>query len=473
MKTITAVLGAFLACLLSVTASAASKPNILFCIADDWSWPHAGALGDKVVRTPNLDRIAARGMIVRNAFCAAPSCTPSRAAILTGRYPHQLEQGGNLWSFLPAKYQVVPDLLEKSGYAVGFTRKGWGPGNFQAGGRERNPAGPSFRNFDQFLENVPDGKPFWFWFGSQDPHRPYEKGAGERAGLDPGKVNVPAPWPDTGEIRRDILDYYYEVERFDRDIGTLIAALEKKGLLENTLIIVTADNGMPFPRAKANVYDLGAHVPLLVSWPGNVRAGSHSEDFVNLADLAPTFLEAAGLKAPAEMSARSLLPLLKGESSGGRGQVFIERERHANVRKGDLSYPMRAIRTREFLYIRNLRPDRWPAGDPQVHKAVGPYGDCDNSPSKTFILREPDSRSFQLAFGKRPAEELYHLASDPGQTNNVAELPRYQQAKADLARRLETWMRETGDPRLDPAKDPWSEYVYFGGPAPMPESSNR
>ena len=130
------------------------RPIILFCIADDWSFPHAGALGDKVVRTPNIDRLAREGMIFTNAFCAAPSCTPSRAAMLTGRYPHELEQGGNLWSFLPAKYKVVPDILEQAGYAVGHTRKGWGPGNFQAGGRERNPAGPNFRNFETFLGGV-------------------------------------------------------------------------------------------------------------------------------------------------------------------------------------------------------------------------------------------------------------------------------------------------------------------------------
>src|SRR5688572_23966206 len=236
-----------------------SRPNILFCIADDWSFPHAGALGDKVVRTPNIDRLAREGVVFTNAFCAAPSCTPSRAAILTGRYPHELEQGGNLWSFLPAKFKVVPDVLEESGYGVGHTRKGWGPGNFPAGGRERNPAGPNFRSLGEFLEKSGE-KPFWFWFGSQDPHRPYVRGSGAKAMLEAGKVEVPKVWPDTAEIRNDILDYYLEVERFDREIGELIVELEKAGKLKNTIVIVTADNGMPFPRAKANLYDLGSRV---------------------------------------------------------------------------------------------------------------------------------------------------------------------------------------------------------------------
>ena len=466
------VLGALVLLLQSPAAETqAPRPNILFCIADDWSFPHAGAFGDKVVRTPNIDRLAREGMIFTNAFCAAPSCTPSRAAMLTGRYPHELEQGGNLWSFLPAKFKIVPDILEDSGYAIGHTRKGWGPGNFQAGGRGRNPAGPNFRDFDGFLNGVGE-KAFWFWFGSQDPHRPYVKGTGVKAGLDREKVEVPKFWPDSPEIRSDICDYYFEVERFDRDIGTLIAELEKRNLLKNTIIIITADNGMPFPRAKANLYDLGARVPLIVWGPG-VKQGA-SDAFVNLADLGPTFLELAGVKAEPTMTGRTIVPLLRGESQEKREMVFLERERHANVRKGDLSYPSRAVRVNEFLYIRNLRPERWPAGDPEKHHSVGEYGDCDNSPTKSFIIEHRTApnivRHFSLAFEKRPAEELYDLKKDPGQLNNVANEAQYAEAKAALRRALDEWMNRTNDPRVDPSNDVWSTYAYFGGPAPMPES---
>lgn len=160
----------------------AARPNILFCFADDWSWPHAGAYGDKVVKTPAFDRVAREGFLFTRAFSAAPSCTASRAAILTGQSPHRLEEGGTLHGYLPKKFPVYPDLLEQAGYAVGFTGKGWGPGNFKAGGRERNPAGPPSKSFDEFLKTVPAGKPFCFWFGSLDPHRPYEKGSGLAAG---------------------------------------------------------------------------------------------------------------------------------------------------------------------------------------------------------------------------------------------------------------------------------------------------
>jgi arylsulfatase A-like enzyme len=457
-----------------VSSAAAERKNILFCIADDWSWPHAGALGDKVVRTPNIDRLAREAMVFTNAFCAAPSCTPSRAAILSGKYPHELEQGGNLWSFLPAKFKVVPDLLEEAGYAVGHTRKGWGPGNFRAGGRERNPAGPNFRGLPEFLAKA-EGKPFWFWFGSQDPHRPYVKGAGEKAGLDPKKVEVPKAWPDPAQVRSDICDYYFEVERFDREIGELIAELERRGLLKETVVIITADNGMPFPRAKANLYDLGARVPLIV-WGAGGKQGT-SDAFVNLADLGPTFLELAGVKAESAMSGRSIVGLLEGKSQPQRDVVFLERERHANVRKGDLSYPSRAVRTKDFLYIRNLRPERWPAGDPEMHKAVGPYGDCDNSPTKSFIIenrgKKEGAKYFELAFGKRPAEELYDLKSDPEQLKNVADTKDFAEAKEKLRRALGEWMKRTNDPRVDEKKDAWSTYEYFGGPAPMPVSEGR
>ena len=209
-----------------MTARCVAAPNILFCLADDWGWPPAGFDQPTIVRTPNFDRVAAQGTYFPHAFSAAPSCTPSRAAILTGQAPHRLAEGGNLHGFLPARFPVYPDLLEQAGYVVGLKGKGWGPGNFKAGGRTRNPAGPTFTGFTEFLKTVPGDKPFCFWFGSQDPHRPYDKGAGVAAGMNPAAVRVPPYLPDTPEIRSDILDYYTEVQRFDRDVGEVLAALE-------------------------------------------------------------------------------------------------------------------------------------------------------------------------------------------------------------------------------------------------------
>ncbi len=447
------------------------RPNILYCLGDDYAWPHAGAYGDKVIRTPTFDRVAREGALFNHAFCAAPSCTPSRAAMLTGQAPHRLEEGGNLHGFLPAKFKVYPDLLEESGYHVGFTRKGWGPGNVEAGGRKRNPAGAVFPNFAAFLKSVPKGNPFCFWFGTNDPHRPYDPGTGLKSGLKLEDVKVPPMWPDVAEVRSDILDYYYEVERFDREVGEMLGMLENEGTLDNTIVVITGDNGWPFPRAKANLYDAGTRQPLAVRWPARVKSGVVLDDFINLTDVAPTFLEAAELKPLPEMTGRSFLGLLTGrEKPGQRTRTFLERERHANVRKGDLGYPARAIRTAESLYIRNFRPDRWPAGDPEKYFAVGPYGDCDGSPTKDFILahrgEEPSARFYEMCFAKRPAVELYNLARDPYQMTNVAGKTEYAGIEKALRAELEQWMKRTADPRATSSDDDrWDRYPYFGAPA--------
>lgn len=445
------------------------QPNILLAIADDWSWPHAGAYGDPTVKTPVFDRLAREGVLFTRAFAAAPSCTPSRAALLTGRYPHQLEEGGTLHGFLPEKFPVYTDLLERAGYYAGYTRKGWGPGRFEPGGRTRNPAGAAFSDFDAFLRGRRAGQPFVFWFGSQDPHRPYEEGSGAASGIDLASIRVPAFLPDTPEVRRDLADYYFEVQRFDRELGQIIDRLRALGELDNTLVVVTADNGMPFPRAKANVYDAGARVPFAMRWPGRAKAGLVTDAFINLSDVAPTFLEAAGLTPPGSMSARSLLPVAAGSTVSGRDHVFIERERHAHVRRGNLSYPVRAVRTGDWLYIRNLRPDRWPAGDPELVFSVGPYGDIDGGPSKTQMLeRRTDpaiARLFALAAAKRPAEELYDLRADPDQLRNVADQPQHAAAKAQLRRVLDEWMRTTDDPRATTDDDRWDRYPYYGQPS--------
>ncbi len=450
-------------------APAADRPNILFALADDWSWPHAGVYGDKVVHTPTFDRVAREGVLFTNTFCVAPTCTPSRASMLTGQTIHRLAEGGNLWGILPARFTCYPDLLEAAGYQVGYTRKGWDPGSLEGSGRTRNPAGPRYPNFAQFLKSVPAGKPFCFWFGSHDPHRPYVRGSGLHSGMRLEDVVVPPYLPDTPEVRGDLLDYYFAVQRFDRDVGDLLQMLKERGLEENTLVVMTGDNGLPFPRAKANLYDAGCHLPLAVRWPAKVKGGRVVDDLVSFTDFAPTYLEAAGLPIPADMTGRSFLGLLTGDKAGGRDKVFLARERHANVRRGDASYPARAVRTKDFLYVRNLRPDRWPAGDPETWQAVGPFGDIDPGPSKSVLMTRRDDpairRFFELACAKRPAEELYDLRRDPWELVNVAGRPEYAADQDRLRAELDRWRRDTGDPRLTHDDDRWDHYRYFGQPA--------
>lgn len=456
------------------TMSKPSKPNILLCLADDWGYGHAGIYGDKVIKTPTFDRLANQGVLFTHAFCATPSCTPSRGAILTGQTPHRLEEGGNLWSSLPARFAVYPDLLEQAGYVVGYTRKGWAPGNDEAGGRKRNPAGPLFDKFSEFMETVPKDRSFCFWFGSGDPHRAYVKGSGAASGMKIEDVVVPSYLPDTPEVRSDILDYYFEVQRFDTHVGELLRLLEKTGRIENTIIVMTGDNGIPFPRAKANLYGAGTRQSLMIYWPAGIKGGRTVDDFVSFTDFAPTFLRVAGLKVPPDMTGRSLLPLLTGKSDSGRDKVFLERERHAGVRAGNVGYPCRAIRTRKFLYIRNLRPNRWPAGDPSVEGAMGKYGDIDASPTKDLLLShqqdEPIAKFFKLACAKRPAEELYDLAVDPYELINVADKPDYAGAKQRLRADLDRWMIDTADPRATSDDDRWDKYPYYGKYSPFSKS---
>jgi len=467
------------------------RPNILFCLADDWSWPHAGIAGDKVVRTPTFDRVAREGVLFENAFVSSPSCTPSRGAMLTGQWHWRLEEGGDLWGTLPAKFPVYPDLLEEAGYHVGFTRKGWGPGRNEPGGRTRNPAGPQYKNFQEFMKARPEGRPFCFWFGSTDPHRGYKWQSGVNSGMKLEDVEVPPCFPDSQEVRTDICDYYWEVQRFDTEVGELLKMLEDNGQLDNTLLVISGDNGLPFPRCKSNLYDTGTNVPLAVRWPEAVKGGRVVEDFISLADLAPTFLEAAGLKPTAGMTARSFLDILRSGKSGRvdarRDHVLTGKERHVPAQEdGKGGYPMRAIRTHDFLYIHNFKPDRWPSGYPagyaeqveiDVSKPRGTkfgYAEADASPTKSYMLKHRDDpkvrRLFELAFAKRPAEELYDLRKDPRQLNNVAGEPQYAKVRKELADALMAELKATKDPRVLGKGDAFDEYPYYGGGIPTQTS---
>lgn len=446
------------------------RPNILLCLSDDQSYPHASAYGEPVIETPVFDRVAREGVLFTRAYCAAPSCTPSRSAILTGQDIWRLGQGGQLFGTLPARHPVYTELLARSGYHVGYMDKGWAPGNVKAGGRATDPTGPRFKSFQEFFDQAPRGKPWCFWFGSRDPHRGYKKASGARSGMDPDKVKVPAVLPDTPEVRGDICDYFFEIQRFDQRIGEMLKRIEKAGQLDNTLVVVTSDNGMPFPRAKANLYDLGTRMPLAIRWPKQAPPKRTVHDFVNLTDLAPTFLESAGLTPPKEMTGRSLLGLLKSPKSGvvepGRDFVCTGRERHAWCRIEGKGYPARMIRTRDFLYIRNYEPDRWPAGNYRIRTNEGHYGDVDASPTKTYMLEHrttaEDKKLFNLAFGKRPAEELYDCIKDPHQLHNVAADPEYKATLRKLSQRLTAHLAATGDPRATAGDAPWDDWPYYG-----------
>ncbi len=468
--------------------AAKPRPNILFCIADDWG-RHAGAYGDPVVKTPTFDRLAREGVLFNHAYVSSPSCTPSRGAILTGQYHWRLEAGANLWCIFPDKFASYPELLAKHGYEVGTHGKAWGPGRTETANRPI--AGERYKSFDEFLsqreratpankaneENGAGKQPFCFWLGSSDPHRDYVLDSGAKSGMALDKIKLPACFPDNATTRGDVADYFFEVQRFDKLVGEAVAALEKAGELENTIIVVTSDHGMPFPRGKGNLYDTGVRVPLAIRWgQGIPKPGRTVDDFVSLCDLAPTFLELAAVPAPRDMTGRSLAIVLTsglaGQVDAGRLQVYFGKERHVPCQETpDLGgYPCRGLRTHDYLYIRNFSPERWPNGTPDWRNATirGIWlGDCDNGPTKTYLVEhrersDEDRRLYELSFGKRPAEELYDLQRDPEQLVNVAADAGYAEVQKRMAEQLTSELKATGDLRILGRGEEYERNPYLG-----------
>ncbi|MDX2037125.1 MAG: sulfatase [Isosphaeraceae bacterium] len=453
----------------------AKRPNILFAIADDWGL-HAGAYGTRWVKTPAFDRVAREGVLFRNAYTPMAKCAPSRAILLTGRNLWQLEAAGNHMSFFPAKFKSWPEVVAAHGIAMGMTGKGWGPGIANdAEGRPRSLTGRPYQrrraqpptsaigpndyaaNFRDFLDSAPEGKPWCFWYGSTEPHRGYEHRSGAtKAGKALADIDrVPGYWPDVETVRHDMLDYALEVEHADDHLGRMIAELEKRGILDETLIIVTSDHGMPFPRVKGYAYHDSNHVPLAIRWPGGIaKSGRTIDDFVSFVDIAPTILEVLGIPVAESgmqpITGASLRPLLESTASGRidpkRDHVLIGKERTDVGRPGDVGYPIRGIVTESHLYLRNHEPSRWPAGNPETG-----YLDTDGSPTKTVILergRRDRSDSFwKLGFGLRPGEELYDLRIDRDCVTNLAADRDHERTKSELRGRLEAELRTQGDPR--------------------------
>jgi len=461
------------------------RPNILLALADDQSWLHTGISGDKVVKTPAFDRIAREGVLFTNAFTACPSCTPSRTAILSGQDIWRTREAGLLMGAMPKDLPLFTHILDDKGFFVGYTGKGWAPGNWSCLGLGKNPLVREYNkelekdvaygidtrnyaaNFKDFLKDRPKDSPFFFWFGSTEPHREYQYGVGEKeANLKAADVEIPPFWPDNEIIRKDILDYYYEIMWYDSHLASMIDELERAGELENTIIIVTSDNGMPFPRAKVNLYDWGTHMPLAIRWGKNIKGGRQVDDMVSLTDLAPTILDAGGIAVPPEMTGQSLIPILKSGKNGivdtSRDRVFTGLERHTWCRPDGATYPSRAIRTRNYLYIRNFESDRWPTGGPEfISSNKTTHGDVDASPTKTFIVDNRDKlpEFYRLNFGKRTEEELYDIRKDHGQINNLINDPTCSEIRKDLRRKLTEYLEKTGDPRIE-GKDPWKDYIY-------------
>lgn len=530
-------------CLSAITCAAEpARPNILFCFADDWgrfasAYAEANGAGtpNDLVHTPHIDAVAKAGVLFRNAHVTAPSCTPCRSSLLSGQYFWRTGRGailqGAQWDeSIPA----FPLLLKDHGYHIGKMYKVWSPGSpadapygrqmhayQKAGGRFNQfsqnvtklvAAGKSLdaakaelyaevrSNFQDFLKAQPEGAPFCFWFGPTNVHRKWVQGSGKGLwNLDPEslKGKLPAFLPDVPEIREDLADYLGEAMAFDAAVGVLIEELKRSGQFDNTLIVISGDHGAPgFPFGKCNLYEFGTGVALAIQGP-HIPGGRVVDDFVNLADLAPTFLEIGGVTPPDVMTGRSLLPTLKSDQDGlvdpSRTWVVTGRERHVSMaRDGYLPYPQRSLRTCDYHYIVNFEPDRWPLGNPYnlddgpeptadelANETYWTHMDDDAGPTKAWmVLHRHDPRwkpYYDRAFGKRPREELFVNSDDPHQRQNVADDPKYAEVKAALHKQLMEVLETTNDPRLiDEGR--YFETPPLAGPVdgvrPLPRKSN-
>jgi len=450
-------------------ASAAERPNILFCIADDASFEHFGINGCSWVNTPNIDKVAEQGINFTAVYTPNPKCAPSRSVIITGRNPWQLEAAANHWPIFPLKFKSYPEALGEAGYEVAFTGKGWGPGSTQGRNltgkkyskiRIKNPPASGIsnveytRNFEKFLTERDASKPFAFWFGCHEPHRKYEYKSGARLGKKVGDIDkVPRYWPDTKEVRHDMLDYAVEVEYFDRHVGSHLELLEREGLLDNTLVIVTSDNGMPFPRVKGHPYHHSAHLPFMAMWKNGINdSGRTFDQFVSFTDLAPTFMELAGISQEASgmepWVGRSLVEIFQGhrgmEPISGRDTVLMGRERNDVGRPNEWGYPVRAIRKGDYFYIHNFEPTRWPCGNPSTG-----FLDTDASPTMQAIMDAGESADvWKWAVGKRPLAELYDVSKDPECINNLALNPEHTERMKAMKQELFERLEQQGDLRM-------------------------
>lgn len=464
------------------------KPNIIFCLADDATWKHMSAYGATFVNTPAFDEVAKNGLLFNNAYTPNAKCAPSRAIILTGRNSWQLEEAANHLAYFPTKFKSYQEALSENGYDVGYTGKGWSPGTaLNEDGSKRDLLVNKFSkikketpttgintvdyvaNFKQFLKQRNPDNPFSFWYGGHEPHRKYEYGSGVSVGnkkltqLD----SVFPYWPQSDVVKNDVLDYALELEYFDEQLGGLLKALEEEGELDNTIVVVTADNGMPFPRVKGLSYEHSNHMPLAIMWKDGIKnTGRVIEDYISFTDFAATFIDLAGFNTEdlgmQPIQGRSLLPYFNSDKSSiaqpENNYVLLGQERHDVGRPNDEGYPVRGIVKDGFMYLKNYKSDRWPAGNPETG-----YTNTDGSPTKTEILNlnrtRENTKYWEMNFGKHPEEELFQISVDENCMNNLAFNEEFASIKKELISILETELKKQNDPRIFGNGDVFDNYT--------------
>ena len=415
-------------------AFGASKPNIVFFIADDVSQEDFGCYGHLSIKTPHTDALAAEGMRFDNAYLTTSSCSPSRCSIITGRYPHNTG-APELHVTLPETQIRFPELLREAGYYTVLSGKNHMFGNKDRAFDKITEGGGPGNEADwlEHVQNRPKDKPFFFWFASSDAHRGWAE-SDDAPLYETDSVVVPPYMVDTKITREDLASYYHEVSRYDHFIGVVTAELKRQGVLENTMIVVAADNGRPFPRAKSRLYDSGIKTPWVVHYPDVVKTPSVTKNLVSVIDLSATCLELAGLAKPSYVQGQSFVPILKDPKVEVRQLIFSEHNWHVYKNHE------RMVRFGDFVYVKNNYPnqpnlayesdDRFPAGA-ELWKA--------HAVGKTTAAQQ------QVFANPCPEEELFLLSKDPDQLTNLAGNPEYEKVIAQARGLITDWTEQTGD----------------------------
>lgn len=424
--------------LLTFASTATEQPNVILIIGDDISWDDIGAYGHKTIKTPNLDNMAANGILFNNAHLTASSCSPSRASIITGRYPHNTDAEQLHWA-LPGEQVTVSEKLKAAGYwtaAAGKWHLGeqvrdrfdvvhealYGKGSLSGTGK-----------WQQLLDERPKNKPFFLWLASWDAHRPFKQESHPHQHQQ-SDVKLPPYYPATELYLNDFVDYYDEVSRFDHDIGNVVKKLEQQGILENTLIIVMADNGRPYARDKSTLYDSGIKTPFIVYGLEQVAKGKVSESIISAIDIAPTILELANVEISPSFEGKSFAKLLANPETPLRKYAFSERNWH------DFEDHGRSVRSQQYRYIRNNYNDlpATPSADTVYHETWWEL----NRLYQQGALTKDQARPF---LAPRPKEELYDIINDPYELNNLATNKAYAAVLKEHSEALNSWIKETGD----------------------------
>ena len=430
-------------------------PNIILIIADDMNWDDCGAYGHPHIKTPHIDQLAQDGLRFDFAYLTASSCSPSRASIITGLYPHNTGAEQLHWAIPPGKTTFVQHLKAKGYFTAAAGKWHMGPhikehfeviheankAGFQlpTGTEEKPPKmianEPSgCEHWIATLQSRPKNQPFFMWFAALDPHREYDEGAILESPHALSDVVVPPYLPDIPQVREDLRKYYDEIGRLDAYVGQVITELEAQGITDHTIIIFMSDNGRPFPRDKTTLYEGGIKTPLIVKWPGVVKPRSTTRSLVSAIDIAPTILEVAQIPVPESFEGISFLKTLKDPEWETRGFAYAEDHWHDYEDHG------RAVFTHEWKLIRNDYPDL--PGTPSADVGRSPTYQAMKASHQQNQLNEAQLATFNAP---RPQYELYHLVEDPYELHNLANDSTYTEIRDELIEWHDKWAKESMD----------------------------